>query len=111
VNEGVVSVVVVNYRGADDTLACLRTLRDELDWPAEALELICVDNASDDGSAQRIAAAVPQARLIRSATNTGFAGGCNLRSQPRHRRDRRLSQQRRPAAPQLAGRRGRGAPP
>jgi GT2 family glycosyltransferase/glycosyltransferase involved in cell wall biosynthesis len=78
VNEGVVSVVVVNYRGADDTLACLRTLRDELDWPAEALELICVDNASDDGSAQRIAAAVPQARLIRSATNTGFAGGCNL---------------------------------
>ena len=72
------SVVVVNYRGADDTVACLRALRDELDWPAEALELICVDNASDDGSAQRIAAAVPQARLIRSATNTGFAGGCNL---------------------------------
>ncbi|MGB8996766.1 MAG: glycosyltransferase, partial [Pseudonocardiaceae bacterium] len=75
---GRVSVVVVNYRGADDTVACLRALRDELDWPAEALELICVDNASDDGSAQRIAAAVPQARLIRSATNTGFAGGCNL---------------------------------
>ncbi|MGH3537438.1 MAG: glycosyltransferase [Pseudonocardiaceae bacterium] len=73
-----VSVVVVNYRGADDTVACLRALRDELDWPAEGLELICVDNASDDGSAQRIAAAVPQARLIRSATNTGFAGGCNL---------------------------------
>jgi GT2 family glycosyltransferase/glycosyltransferase involved in cell wall biosynthesis len=73
-----VSVVVVNYRGADDTAACLRGLRDEMDWPSGALELICVDNASGDGSAQRIAAAVPQARLIRSATNTGFAGGCNL---------------------------------
>ncbi len=73
-----VSVIVVNYRGAEDTVTCLRAVRDELDWPAEALELICVDNASGDGSAQRIAAAVPQAQLIRSATNTGFAGGCNL---------------------------------
>ncbi|MDQ2791112.1 MAG: glycosyltransferase [Actinomycetota bacterium] len=73
-----VSVIVVNYRGAEHSVTCLRALRDELDWPAEALELICVDNASGDGSAQRIAAAVPQARLIRSATNTGFAGGCNL---------------------------------
>jgi GT2 family glycosyltransferase/glycosyltransferase involved in cell wall biosynthesis len=81
VNEGAaptVSVVVVNYRGAADTVTCLRALRDELDWPTEALELICVDNASGDGGPQQIAATVPQARLIRSATNTGFAGGCNL---------------------------------
>jgi len=73
-----VSVIVVNYRGAEHTVTCLRALRDELDWPAETLELICVDNASGDGSPQRIAAAVPQARLIRPAPNTGFAGGCNL---------------------------------
>jgi GT2 family glycosyltransferase/glycosyltransferase involved in cell wall biosynthesis len=73
-----VSVIVVNYRGAEHTVTCLRALRDELDWPAEALELICVDNASGDGGAQQIATAVPQARVIRSATNTGFAGGCNL---------------------------------
>ncbi len=71
-------MIVVNYRGAEDTVTCLRALRDELDWPADRLELICVDNASGDGSAERIAAAVPQARLIRSATNIGFAGGCNL---------------------------------
>jgi GT2 family glycosyltransferase/glycosyltransferase involved in cell wall biosynthesis len=73
-----VSVIVVNYRGAEDTVTCLRTLRDELDWPPGRLELICVDNASGDGSAERIAAAVPQARLVRSATNAGFAGGANL---------------------------------
>ncbi|MBW0009483.1 MAG: glycosyltransferase, partial [Pseudonocardiales bacterium] len=73
-----VSVIVVNYRGAEHTVVCLRALRDELDWPTEALELICVDNASGDGGARRIAAAVPQARLVRSATNLGFAGGCNL---------------------------------
>ncbi|MGH3900275.1 MAG: glycosyltransferase [Pseudonocardiaceae bacterium] len=73
-----VSVIVVNYRGAEDSMTCLRALRDELDWPAEALELICVDNASGDGSAKRISAAVPQARLVHCATNIGFAGGCNL---------------------------------
>lgn len=74
-----VSVIVVNYRGAEDTVTCLRALRDELDWPADRLELVCVDNTGDgDGDARRIAAAVPQVKLIRSATNTGFAGGCNL---------------------------------
>jgi GT2 family glycosyltransferase/glycosyltransferase involved in cell wall biosynthesis len=73
-----VSVIVVNYRSAEHTVTCLRALRDELDWPAEALELICVDNASGDGSGEHIAATVPQARLIYSATNTGFGGGCNL---------------------------------
>jgi GT2 family glycosyltransferase len=74
---GVVSVVVLNYRGADDTIACLQSLA-ELDWPAERLEVICVDNASGDGSADRIRAAVPGVALIESKTNTGFAGGINL---------------------------------
>ena len=74
----IVSVIVVNYRGADDTLTCLRALREELDYPADRLELICVDNASGDGGADRIAAAEPGVRLIRSAENLGFAGGCNL---------------------------------
>lgn len=75
---GVVSVVVLNYRGADDTIECLRGLS-TLDWPADRLEVLCVDNASGDGSAERIReAAVPGVRLVESPTNTGFAGGCNL---------------------------------
>ena len=72
-----VSVVVVNYRGAADTIACLQSLR-SLDWPADRVETIVVDNASGDGSAATIAAAELGAKLIESATNTGFAGGCNL---------------------------------
>ena len=73
----VVSVVVVNYRGADDTIACLRALREELDYPAERLEVVCVDNASADGSAERIRQQTG-ARVVESAVNLGFAGGCNL---------------------------------
>jgi GT2 family glycosyltransferase/glycosyltransferase involved in cell wall biosynthesis len=73
----VVSVIVVNYRGADDTIACLRALRDRLDYPAERLQVVCVDNASGDGSADRIRQ-VPGVEVIESPTNLGFAGGCNL---------------------------------
>jgi GT2 family glycosyltransferase/glycosyltransferase involved in cell wall biosynthesis len=77
VRPGVVSVVLVNYLGAEDTITCLRAL-DELDWPREQLEMIVVDNDSGDDSVQRIRAAVPSATVIEAGSNTGFAGGCNL---------------------------------
>ncbi|HEX6352485.1 glycosyltransferase [Actinophytocola sp.] len=76
----VVSVIVVNYRGADDTIACLRALRDGLDYPAERLQVVCVDNASGDGSAERIRE-VPDTTLVEAPANLGFAGGCNLGAQ------------------------------
>ena len=77
VRPGVVSVILVNYKGAEDTITCLRAFAD-VAWPADRLELIVVDNASGDGSAERIRAAVPGARVIESGSNSGFAGGCNL---------------------------------
>lgn len=41
-------------------------------------ELICVDNGSQDGSRQRIAAKFPQTILLPQPTNLGFAGGVNV---------------------------------
>lgn len=73
-----VSVVVVNYRGADDTITCLRALHGDLRYPADKLQVIVVDNASGDGSADRIRAAAPNVEVIESPDNLGFAGGCNL---------------------------------
>jgi len=77
VKSGVVSVVIVNYRGAEDTIACVAGLR-ELEWPDDQLEIVVVDNASGDGSAAAIRAAAPDITLVESPENTGFAGGCNL---------------------------------
>jgi GT2 family glycosyltransferase/glycosyltransferase involved in cell wall biosynthesis len=74
---GVVTVLVVNYRGAPDTVACLQAF-DQLDWPSSSLELIVVDNASGDGSADLIRGAVPHATVIESPENVGFAAACNL---------------------------------
>lgn len=73
-----VSVIVVNYRGAEHTIACLRGLREELDYPADRLETVVVENGSGDGSAERIRAAEPGATLVESPENLGFAGGVNL---------------------------------
>jgi GT2 family glycosyltransferase len=72
-----VTVVVVNYGKPDDTIACLDGLN-ALDWPADALEVVVVENASGDDSAARIRAAAPSAQVIESGENLGFAGGCNL---------------------------------
>ena len=73
---GVVSVVVVNYRGGTETVECLRSLAD-LAWPPDRLEVIVVANASGDGSVERIRGAAPSADVVESTVNLGFAGGCN----------------------------------
>lgn len=77
VRPGVVSVVLVNYRGAADTITCVRAF-DDVDWPADRLEVIVVDNDSGDGSVQELTAALPHVVLVESGSNSGFAGGCNL---------------------------------
>ncbi|HKA93822.1 MAG TPA: glycosyltransferase [Acidimicrobiia bacterium] len=77
---GVASVVIVNYRGADDTRAALAALR-EVRWPRERLEVIVVDNASGDGSVERITKEHPDVRVIALDHNRGFAAGCNAGAQ------------------------------
>lgn len=70
-----VSVIVVNYRGAADTITCLRALTEDLDYPH--LEILCVDNASGGDDLARLKT-VPGVKVIASERNLGFAGGCNL---------------------------------
>ncbi|MEP6477786.1 MAG: glycosyltransferase [Rhodoglobus sp.] len=76
-NSGVVSIVLVNFRGSPDTIVAVENLR-TVDWPADRLEVIVVDNDSGDGSADAIRAAAPWVTVIESSANLGFAGGCNL---------------------------------
>jgi GT2 family glycosyltransferase len=68
-----VGVVVLNYRGVDDTIACLESLA-ALDVAAR---VVVVDNGSGDGSTGRLAD-VPGAELIANDTNLGFAAGNNV---------------------------------
>jgi GT2 family glycosyltransferase len=70
-----VSIVVVSYNTRDLTVACLKSVIAQT--PSTSFELIVLDNASSDGSAEAIAREVPSAHLIRSDTNLGFAAGNN----------------------------------
>lgn len=73
---GLVSVILVNFRGTDDTLEAVRYL-EKIDWPQDRLEIVVVENASGDDSVRRLKAETPHIKLIVSKTNDGFAGGCN----------------------------------
>jgi GT2 family glycosyltransferase len=69
------SVVVLSWNTKELTLACLRALFAEN--PRHAREVIVVDNGSDDGSADAIAARFPSVRLHRNADNRLYAVGNN----------------------------------
>jgi glycosyltransferase involved in cell wall biosynthesis/GT2 family glycosyltransferase len=69
------SIVVVNFNGGQAALDGLRTV--VRDAAALDAEVIVVDNASSDGSPERIAAALPGVRLVRERENRGYAAGVN----------------------------------
>lgn len=71
----VVSIIIISYNTKDMTLECLRTVVDQTTVP---YELIVMDNASTDGSAEAIAAEFPDIQLMAETENHGFAGANNI---------------------------------
>lgn len=69
-----VSVVVVTWNGRQHLHDCFTSLLAS-DYPADRLELICVDNGSTDGTAEWMASHFPQVRLVTLPENRGFTGG------------------------------------
>ncbi len=68
------SVIVPVWNGIEFLERCLSALRAQ-DY--SRYEVVVVDNASSDGSADFVAEHFPEARLVRNEYNLGFAGGCN----------------------------------
>ncbi|SDC92092.1 glycosyltransferase [Actinokineospora iranica] len=71
-----VAVVIVTYNSAEVVGDCLRALPAALDGVADA-RVVVVDNASTDGTAEVVAAADPDAKIVVRAGNDGFAAGVN----------------------------------
>jgi GT2 family glycosyltransferase len=68
-------VVVLSHNKRAQTLRCIESVRRLRYRP---LEVLVVDNASSDGSADAVAAEYPDLHLLRSPVNRGAAGGRNL---------------------------------
>ena len=70
------SILMVNWNTREMTLECLRSLYAQTQ--DTAFEVIMIDNDSADGSADAIAEAFPQVRLVREKANHGFAKATNM---------------------------------
>ncbi|MEN9344218.1 MAG: hypothetical protein RLZZ453_1005 [Chlamydiota bacterium] len=68
-----IAVIVLNWNGKTDTLACLKSLHS-----IENIDVIIVDNGSTDGSVEAIVCQFPQYTLIQAGYNLGFAEGNNV---------------------------------
>lgn len=74
-DEADAAIVVVNYRTpqlVEQCLAAVRAGQGEL-----RLQVVVVDNASGDGSVERLRASLADAKVIAMADNGGFAAGVN----------------------------------
>ncbi len=72
-----VSIIVVNYNGANLVVECLNSL-EGLNYPRGRYEIIMVDNASWDGSADNVEKNFPGVKIVRNKENYGFAKGNNI---------------------------------
>jgi len=75
-----VSIVIVNYKGFEDTIGCLESISG-LDYPN--FNVIVVENNSPNESFKELKNYIEKnqkfsIKLIKSKENLGFAGGCNL---------------------------------
>ena len=71
-----VAIVVLNYNGLENTIECLESLR-KLEHDNHHIELIVVENGSEDGSAEALSK-LRDIQLLLSDINLGFSGGANL---------------------------------
>jgi len=63
---------MINYNGGRDVIDCLESIGNDA-----VSEVVVVDNASTDGSADLIACERPEVRMIRNPSNRGFAAAAN----------------------------------
>lgn len=72
-----IAIVIVNWNGAKDTIACLTSIAAMKKNDAD-LTVIVVDNGSKDDSVKRIGKAHPWVTILSLDENRGFAGGNNV---------------------------------
>ena len=76
-----IGIIILNYKTPGLVIDCLHSLKDQIE---PGIEVVVVDNASNDGSAGRIEEHITSsewqswARVLCSPVNGGFAAGNNL---------------------------------
>ncbi len=71
-----VTILVLNYNGRSHLPPNLASLQ-ALNYPADKVDILLADNASNDDSVGWVQANYPQVRVLQTGQNLGFAGGNN----------------------------------
>ena len=71
-----IAIVVLNYNGKENTLACINSIK-KLNKSNYKVELIVVDNASNDGSSEALSK-IKDIMLVKNDKNLGYSGGNNI---------------------------------
>jgi len=74
-NSTKVEIIILTWNGKEDTIECLNSL---LKVNYDNFDITVVDNASNDDSAERIAAEFPSVKLLKNNENLMYAGGNNV---------------------------------
>ena len=74
-NDKLVYIVLLNYKGYEDTSACIDSLQN-IDYPN--YKIIVVDNQSCDGSYEKLMKEYPTCIFLLAQENNGFSAGNNL---------------------------------
>jgi GT2 family glycosyltransferase len=69
-----VLIMIVTWNKKEYVLELLASLQ-KLDYPADALDVVVVDNASNDGTAAAVREVYPHVNLVCNPENTGGSGG------------------------------------
>lgn len=72
-----ISVILVNWNSGEFLRNCIAALDGAAAELGQPLQIICVDNASTDGSLDGLPGESPLVTLVRNGTNRGFAAACN----------------------------------
>src|SRR5215212_701428 len=69
-----VTIVFLVYNRREELRRSLREMTERADYPGDRLDVIVVDNASEDGSAEMVRSEFPDVRLVRRERNVGVSG-------------------------------------
>ena len=78
-NPGLFCFVVLHYKTIDETMKCVASIEEVIDYPA--YHIIVVDNGSCDGTGERLLttyAEDPLVTVLQNPSNLGFARGNNV---------------------------------
>lgn len=69
-----VSIVFLVFNRAEELRISLRRMLEDSDYPADRVDVIVVDNASEDGAAEMVRAEFPQVEVVQRTVNVGVSG-------------------------------------